>query len=196
MTRLEADRRKADHPVLDSTAVDVNTGIAVLEFQDQLERCLASRRFVQRNADAGDARPITVGNQLAFHVRRLLEGIVEVLCQGRPNLLLSRLDILIDKQNRARLTDFGLARPVTGPSLSVSGTVVGTPAYMSPEQAASRQVNVRSDVYSLGATLYHALSGRPPFVGKELMEILSPTRGNGRATRCITRNNGKKPWRR
>jgi len=76
------------------------------------------------------------------------------------------------------VTDFGLAKQVQGgggqSQMTMAGTVVGTPSYMPPEQAAGRVelINVRSDVYSLGAILYEMLSGRPPFRGAGVMETL------------------------
>jgi eukaryotic-like serine/threonine-protein kinase len=69
-------------------------------------------------------------------------------------------------KGRTKITDFGLARPA-GESSDVTqeGSAVGTPTYMSPEQARGEAVDARSDVYSLGATLYEALTGEPPFRG-------------------------------
>jgi serine/threonine protein kinase/class 3 adenylate cyclase len=69
---------------------------------------------------------------------------------------------------RAKLSDFGLARHVVeSESLNVTraGAILGTLLYMSPEQCAGAALDVRADVYSLGATLYHLLAGRPPFLG-------------------------------
>jgi serine/threonine-protein kinase len=69
--------------------------------------------------------------------------------------------------------DFGLARATEGASdLSVSGSIVGTPAYMPPEQARGQKVDGRSDVYALGATLYELLSGKKPFQGANVYETL------------------------
>ena len=74
---------------------------------------------------------------------------------------------------RIAVLDFGLARPIEGgEKLSVSGTIVGTAAYMSPEQARGDRLDERTDVYSIGATLYEILTGRPPFAGPNLLEIL------------------------
>jgi WD40 repeat protein/serine/threonine protein kinase len=60
----------------------------------------------------------------------------------------------------------------SGPGLTVAGAVVGTPAYMPPEQAAGKPVDERADVYSLGAILYHLLAGTPPYQGKSGIEVL------------------------
>jgi tRNA A-37 threonylcarbamoyl transferase component Bud32 len=83
-------------------------------------------------------------------------------------------NILIDKSGRARLVDLGLAFTENDPLLTKSGGTLGTPHYVSPEQARQPEsADVRSDIWSLGATLYHALCGRPPFSGESVAEILS-----------------------
>ena len=92
-------------------------------------------------------------------------------------------NILIDDHDVPRITDFGLAKRFQESSphqpnpddsdITLSGQVLGTPAYLSPEQAAaSRSLDARSEVYSLGAVLYHALAGRPPFQGESPAQVL------------------------
>src|SRR5262249_3023931 len=75
---------------------------------------------------------------------------------------------------KAHVTDFGLAKWLTRESdLTQTFAVLGTPFYMAPEQAISSQmVTASADVYSLGAILYHLLTGHPPFTGETPMEVL------------------------
>jgi serine/threonine protein kinase len=84
-------------------------------------------------------------------------------------------NVMIDTEGRVYVMDFGLAKLAGGEgSGTVSGVILGTPAYMPPEQAAANagQVDRRSDVYSLGASLYVLLSGRRPFEGESATDIL------------------------
>ena len=83
-------------------------------------------------------------------------------------------NVIVDPQGRPHVVDFGLAQLEERRSqLTRTGAAVGTPAYMPPEQARSDgSADARSDVYALGATLYHALTGRPPFGGESGPEML------------------------
>ncbi|MBI4586292.1 MAG: protein kinase [Planctomycetes bacterium] len=84
-------------------------------------------------------------------------------------------NLILDREGRLRILDFGLARLEGQESLTVSGDFLGTPQYMSPEQARRKKIPVdhRTDVYSLGATLYEMLTLEPPFRGKDHADTLS-----------------------
>ena len=72
-------------------------------------------------------------------------------------------NILVDRNRRVKLTDFGIARIAADPSLTQTGLVTGSPAYLAPEVAAGQRGDEAVDVWSLGATIFHVLSGRPPY---------------------------------
>ena len=98
---------------------------------------------------------------------QVAEGLAAAHAAGLVHRDIKPSNVMLDPaKGRTKITDFGLARPA-GESSDVTqeGLAVGTPAYMSPEQARGEAVDARSDVYSLGATLYEALTGEPPFRG-------------------------------
>ena len=108
-----------------------------------------------------------------------LECIAEAVhCAHEHGILhrdLKPSNVLIDENNRPQVTDFGLAKRMDGESsLTLSGQVLGSPNYMPPEQASAEhgKVTRRSDVYGLGAILYHLLTGRPPFQTASLNEAI------------------------
>ena len=82
-------------------------------------------------------------------------------------------NLLVTPAGEVKVADFGLARvAIDDAGLTQDGTTLGTPLYMSPEQARGQAVDVRSDLYSLGATIYHLLAGRAPFGGASLVSIV------------------------
>jgi serine/threonine-protein kinase len=81
-------------------------------------------------------------------------------------------NIMIDEDGRAILMDFGLAREQQDIGLTADHTVLGTPSYMSPEQAKGEPLDTRTDIYSLGVVLYEMLAGKPPFQGKSAFQVL------------------------
>lgn len=81
-------------------------------------------------------------------------------------------NLMLTPDGEVKIADFGLARGgSTSQNLTAVGVTLGTPLYMSPEQIQGQKVDARSDLYSLGATAYHMLAGRPPFSGETALAL-------------------------
>ena len=128
--------------------------------------------------DAGQLANNTLGGCIdeKIALRLVADG-----CAGLSALHAARLlhrdikptNLLIDAHGRGKLGDFGLARTQDDADrLTATGLMVGTPAYMSPEQASGdRELDVRSDIYALGATLFALVTGQAPFAGKSMVIV-------------------------
>ena len=81
-------------------------------------------------------------------------------------------NILIDQSGMAKVTDFGIGRAVDLATMTSTGAIMGTPHYMSPEQAKGLRVDIRSDLYSLGIALYEMLTGELPFSAETPWEVI------------------------
>ena len=113
--------------------------------------------------------------RLARAFADVADGLQHAHSKGVVHRDIKPSNLILDGGDRLRILDFGLARLEGQESLTASGDFVGTPLYMSPEQARRKKVPVdhRTDVYSLGATMYEAVCGRPPFRGKDHADTLS-----------------------
>lgn len=81
-------------------------------------------------------------------------------------------NLMISRDGTVKLTDFGVAQVFASQKLTVTGGIVGTAEYMSPEQAKGQRATKKSDLYSLGAVMYVMLTGRPPFSGKTSLDVI------------------------
>jgi serine/threonine protein kinase len=97
--------------------------------------------------------------------RQICEGLAEAHAMGVVHRDLKPQNIMIDREGNAKIMDFGIARFVRAKGLTTTGTIIGTPEYMSPEQAEGKGIDQRSDIYSLGIVLFEALTGQVPFEG-------------------------------
>jgi tetratricopeptide (TPR) repeat protein len=95
--------------------------------------------------------------------RQALHGLAFAHAQGVIHRDMKPSNVMLTREGVAKLTDFGIARAVGVAGLTRTGMVIGTPAYMAPEQVQGHQVDKRTDIYSLGVTLYEMVAGRVPF---------------------------------
>jgi len=113
------------------------------------------------------------------HVATLVAEVADALEHAHRNGVIHRdvkpHNLLLGTDQRLHLTDFGLARLVDQPHLTVSGDIMGTPAYLSPEQVRGKTADIdhRTDVYSLGVTLYELITRKKPFDGETREQVLT-----------------------
>jgi eukaryotic-like serine/threonine-protein kinase len=188
--RREADamRKLGDHPhvvtVLDTGEDDGNPFI--------VSRYMPGGDVEGLLAAAGGRLEAPRAVEIGADVTRALE---HAHARGIVHRDLKPANVWIDDDGRARLGDFGLA--TTEPRARVSGgTLVGTVAYLPPEQALGESSSPQSDLYSLGALLYEMLTGQPPFPGDDAVSIISqhlhadpvpPSRHNGDVPEALDR---------
>ncbi len=121
------------------------------------------------------------GQRAAAYVKTIAEAIHAAHENGVLHRDLKPSNVLIDENGQPHVSDFGLARQMDrDSSLTLSGQVLGSPNYMPPEQAAAlhQKVGRWSDVYGLGAILYHLLTGRPPFQGTTISDTVHQVLNN------------------
>jgi serine/threonine protein kinase/Tfp pilus assembly protein PilF len=112
-----------------------------------------------------------------FLAKQVCEGLEEAHRLGVIHRDLKPGNIMIDKDGNARIMDFGIARSLKGKGITGAGVMIGTPEYMSPEQAEAKEVDQRSDIYSLGIILYEMATGKVPFEGDTALSIAMKHKG-------------------
>lgn len=153
-----------DDHVMPVYAVDEWNGVPYLVMQYTRGRSLQHR--------LNDQGPLKVEEVLRIGTQ-VARGLAAAHAQGLVHRDIKPSNILLSESvERALLMDFGLARAVDDASMTRTGTVAGTPQYMSPEQARADTIDQRSDLFSLGSVLYTMCAGRIPFRGESAFAVL------------------------
>jgi len=124
------------------------------------------------------------------NVARLIANVADALDHAHRSGVLHRdikpQNLLLGSDRELHITDFGLANVLDEPSVTQTGEMVGTPAYMSPEQVAAdpHAIDRRTDIYSLGVTLYEVLTGRRPFEGSTREQLVARIRMTDPVSPC------------
>jgi predicted Ser/Thr protein kinase len=147
--------------------------VQLIDYGVEGDTCFLVMEFVEGQSlgdmieKRGPLDPLTA-LRYAAEVARALE---EAGARGVVHRDIKPDNILITPDNRAKVTDFGIARSQAGSGMTATGMFVGTATYAAPEQAAGN-ADPRSDIYALGGTLFCALTGHPPFEGASAWEII------------------------
>jgi serine/threonine-protein kinase len=114
---------------------------------------------------------LPIGKSISI-AKQISEGLSEAHRLGVVHRDLKSNNIMIDKEGNVRIMDFGIARSLTGRDITDKGIMIGTPDYMSPEQVEGKDIDQRTDIYSLGIILYEMVTGRLPFEGETVLSIV------------------------
>lgn len=122
------------------------------------------KSFIKRSGQ------LTIGKATAI-TKQICEGLSEAHKLELVHRDLKPNNIMIDKDGNVRIMDFGIARSLKSKSITGQGVMIGTPEYMSPEQVEGKEIDQRSDIYSLGIILYEMVTGELPFSGDSAFSI-------------------------
>ena len=122
------------------------------------------KSFIHRSKQLNRGTAISIARQVC-------EGLEEAHRLGVVHRDLKPGNVMIDKDGDAKIMDFGIARSLSGRGITGAGVLIGTPEYMSPEQVEGKDIDQRSDIYSLGVILYEMVTGRLPFSGDTPLSV-------------------------
>jgi DNA-binding transcriptional ArsR family regulator len=118
--------------------------------------------------------PLPVRRVIAI-TKQICDGLAHAHANGIVHRDIKPGNIMVDAEDRVKITDFGLAQPLHDEDSTLSGVIAGTPGYMAPEQLRDERVDPRADIFAVGCVLYQMLTGRRPFEGATPASVIEKT---------------------
>ncbi len=148
--------------------------VTIYDMDDDGDLAFISMEFVDGSTLDGlmsEEEPIPPATLLNY-LRQTAAGLDYAHQKGIVHRDVKPANIMIDSEGVVKITDFGIAKVTTADQFTMTGTIVGTPNYMSPEQVQGQKVDGRSDQFSLAVIAYEALTGEKPFIGEHLTTVV------------------------
>jgi serine/threonine protein kinase/tetratricopeptide (TPR) repeat protein len=173
IVRREEDRTRFVREAQTAASLNHPNICTIYEIDEEDENLFIAMEYVEGQSlkDIIEKGPLKIESALDKAIQ-IADGLKEAHDAGVVHRDIKSSNILITKKGQAKIMDFGLARPVKDSKLTETATIMGTVAYMSPEQASGESYDHRTDIWSFGVVLYEMLSGQLPFGGEHQQLIL------------------------
>jgi serine/threonine-protein kinase len=147
--------------------------VAMYDYQEDDDICFLVMEYVEGKTlkQIMQDNPIFNDQEIFRIMNQLLDGLQAAHNQGVIHRDIKPENLILKNNGDVRIADFGIAR-LDNSTMTIDGSVLGSPAYMSPEQCMGKQVDARSDLFSAGVVLYQLLTGEKPFFGMTFMETM------------------------
>lgn len=173
IVRREEDRERFIREAQTAASINHPNICTIYEIEEEGDNLFIAMEYVEGQSlkEIVDKGPIKIESVLDAAIQ-IVDGLKEAHAVGVVHRDIKSSNILITKKGQAKIMDFGLAKPLEESKITETATIMGTIAYMSPEQASGEAFDHRTDIWSFGVVLYEMLSGQLPFGGEPQQLVL------------------------